>query len=341
MAKKVTIKDLAEFTGLSPATVSRVLNNSSLVKDATKKRVEEAMNQLGMPLAHYSEGMKDNKPIIVLNIPDIENNYYQRVISGATVSAKAHDCHILVYESSLKNNRVYDFIDMIQNVNASGVITLNNLSADILHKINNVRPIVQCSEYTPDTNIPYVTINNYQSAKYATEYLLSTGRNKIAFINGPLNFRYAIERQRGFTDAMESAGLSVPQNWIVQLPKINFDMAYASACQLLDAEIVPNAFFTISDVIAAAVIRAAKQFKFRVPEDISVVGFDNIDISMMTTPSITTVSQPCFQIGYTACDMLIDMISNPSSSAKTILLNTELVIRESTAPPSARRLNNM
>lgn len=341
MAKKVTIKDLAEFTGLSPATVSRVLNNSSLVKDATKKRVEEAMNQLGMPLAHYSEGMKDNKPIIVLNIPDIENNYYQRVISGATVSAKAHDCHILVYESSLKNNRVYDFIDMIQNVNASGVITLNNLSADILHKINNVRPIVQCSEYNPDTNIPYVTINNYQSAKYATEYLLSTGRNKIAFINGPLNFRYAIERQRGFTDAMESAGLSVPQNWIVQLPKINFDMSYASACQLLDAEIVPNAFFTISDVIAAAVIRAAKQFKFRVPEDISVVGFDNIDISMMTTPSITTVSQPCFQIGYTACDMLIDMISNPSSSAKTILLNTELVIRESTAPPSARRLNNM
>lgn len=337
MSKKVTIQMLAEYTGLSPATISRVFNHSNLVKESTRRQVEEAMTALGMPPAPAAAQKETLKPTIILNIPDIENNYYQKIISGATVSAKAHNCNVLVYESSLRSKRLYDFIDMLQNVQASGVITLNHLTVEALHKINNTVPVVQCSEYNPEANIPYVTINNYQSARYATEYLISTGRNKIAFLNGPLNFRYALERRRGFVSAMENAGLSVPNNWIVQLPKINFDMAYASACQLLDADVIPNAFFAISDILAAAAIRAARQFQLRVPEDISVIGFDNIDISMMTTPSITTVSQPCFQIGYTACDMLIDLISNPSTVSKTILLNTELIVRESTVSLSARR----
>lgn len=337
MSKKVTIQMLAEYTGLSPATISRAFNHSDLVKESTRRQVEEAMTALGMPPTPAVTQKETLKPTIILNIPDIENNYYQKIISGATVSAKAHNCNVLVYESSLRNKRLYDFIDMLQNVQASGVITLNNLTVEALHKINNTVPVVQCSEYNPEANIPYVTINNYQSARYATEYLISTGRNKIAFLNGPLNSRYALERRRGFVSAMENAGLSVPNNWIVQLPKINFDMAYASACQLLDADVIPNAFFAISDILAAAAIRAAKQFQLRVPEDISVIGFDNIDISMMTTPSITTVSQPCFQIGYTACDMLIDLISNPSTVSKTILLNTELIVRESTVSLSARR----
>lgn len=337
MSKKVTIQMLAEYTGLSPATISRVFNHSDLVKESTRRQVEEAMTALGMPPTPAAAQKETLKPTIILNIPDIENNYYQKIISGATVSAKAHNCNVLVYESSLRNKRLYDFIDMLQNVQASGVITLNHLTVEALHKINNTVPVVQCSEYNPEANIPYVTINNYQSARYATEYLISTGRNKIAFLNGPLNFRYALERRRGFVSAMENAGLSVPNNWIVQLPKINFDMAYASACQLLDADVIPNAFFAISDILAAAAIRAAKQFQLRVPEDISVIGFDNIDISMMTTPSITTVSQPCFQIGYAACDMLIDLISNPSTVSKTILLNTELIVRESTVSLSARR----
>ena len=107
-------------------------------------------------------------------------------------------------------------------------------------------------------------------------------------------------------NALRNAEVMIPKQWIVQLPEVSYEMAYAAVCRLLNSDSRPNAFFTISDVFAAAVIRAAKRFHLHVPRDILVVGFDNIELSSMTSPSITTVNQPKFQMGYTACEMLLD-----------------------------------
>lgn len=163
------------------------------------------------------------------------------------------------------------------------------------------------------------------------EYLLSCGCNKISLINGPRNFRYAAERLRGFADVMEQAGLFVPKNWIVQLPEVDFSIAYAAVCKVLNADIRPNAFFAVSDIFAAAAIRSAHRYGLRVPEDIMVVGFDNIPISMMTSPSITTISQPTVSEGYAACELLVDMIENPEIHPQSLVLETELIVRESTS----------
>ena len=116
----------------------------------------------------------------------------------------------------------------------------------------------------------------------------------------------------------------IPKQWIVQLPEVSYEMAYAAVCRLLNSDSRPNAFFTISDVFAAAVIRAAKRFHLHVPRDILVVGFDNIELSSMTSP------QPKFQMGYTACEMLLELMEDPHGEMKSLLLDTELVIREST-----------
>ena len=124
-------------------------------------------------------------------------------------------------------------------------------------------------------------------------------------------------------NALRNAEVMIPKQWIVQLPEVSYEMAYAAVCRLLNSDSRPNAFFTISDVFAAAVIRAAKRFHLHVPRDILVVGFDNIELSSMTSP-------PKFQMGYTACEMLLELIEDPQEEMKSLLLDTELVIREST-----------
>jgi len=150
-------------------------------------------------------------------------------------------------------------------------------------------------------------------------------------INGPMSFKYAVKRQEGFLDTLRKKDISVRPDWIVSLPEVNYQMAYSAVCRLLNNEIRPNAFFVISDVFAAAVIRAAKRFDLRIPEDIIVVGFDNLDISIMTCPTITTVNQPSFQLGYSACELLLDSINHPDMFPKSLILDTELIIRESSA----------
>lgn len=330
MSKKITVQDIANFACVSSATVSRVINHRELVKEQTVKAVEDAMKALGVN-PRYSEN-KDHysRDIIIMNVQDIRNSFYQQIMDGANISAKSHNCDLMVTQSSLKKDRIPDFIRLLKNVNASGVILLSSLPLQSLQAIANEVPVVQCSEYNEESNLPYVSINNYESAKLATEYLIASGRNKIAFINGPLSYRYAVERRRGYMDAMNNSGLTVRPDWCVQLPKVDFDMAYASVRKMLESRILPNAFFAVSDILAAAAIKAITQSGLKVPDDVSVVGFDNIPISVMTRPSITTVSQPGYQLGFCACDMVHDLISNTSLDSKSIMLNTEFIIREST-----------
>ncbi len=328
---KITVDDIAKKAGVSPATVSRVLHHRELVKSETIQQVENAMSALGCLLERGTLVATTTQPLIILNVPEFNNVFYLKVINGAIVSAKAHGYHLLINYSPLDRNSVYSFISLIKQVHAVGVILLNLLSKEQLDMIHSVVPLVQCCEYNESADYPYVSIDDYNAATNAAEYIVSCNCNKIAMINGPTSFKYAVKRQEGFLDALHRKEISVRPDWIVSLPEVNYQMAYSAVCRLLNNEVRPNAFFVISDVFAAAVIRAAKRFSLRIPEDIIVVGFDNIDVSIMTCPTITTVNQPSFQLGYSACELLLDSINQPNESTKSLILDTELIIRESSA----------
>ncbi|MDD2993858.1 MAG: substrate-binding domain-containing protein, partial [Pygmaiobacter sp.] len=156
------------------------------------------------------------------------------------------------------------------------------------------------------------------------------GRNKLAFICGPQNYKYSRERKAGFLEVLQRYHLSVPQNWVVQMPDNNYDLAYSALCHLLSSPEIPNGIFACSDVYATAVIRAARRYALQVPADIMVVGFDNVDLAVMTTPSLTTISQPRYQMGYTACNLLLERLNDANAEVKSMLLETELIVREST-----------
>ena len=159
---------------------------------------------------------------------------------------------------------------------------------------------------------------------------MSLGKKNIAFINGPIHYKYARDRLTGYINALENAHIEINPDFIIQLQEINYDMAVSAALQLMYSPNRPEAFFAISDVYAAAVIKAAQKAKLRIPQDIIVIGFDNIEISAMCTPSITTINQPRFQMGFLSCEMLINRMHGNNLPLPNLYLETELIVRNST-----------
>ncbi|KGO29626.1 hypothetical protein Q757_06950, partial [Oenococcus alcoholitolerans] len=174
--------------------------------------------------------------------------------------------------------------------------------------------------------LPYVTIDDYSAAKTATEKLISLNKQKIGLINGPRSFRYARERERGFRDALKENGINANEDWILSLPVIKYDIALPIVDQIFSTEYYPEAFFCISDTFGAAVVTIAKKHKLKMPEDLSIIGFDDTIFSQIISPPITTVSQPKFKIGYSA----VELLEKYDLKKEHIILGTKLIMRKTT-----------
>ncbi|MDR2659640.1 MAG: LacI family DNA-binding transcriptional regulator [Spirochaetaceae bacterium] len=335
--KKPTYMEIAEKTGISSATISRVVTGASNVKEETRRRVLFALEEHGFNTADIIErerarGERFGRPVI-FNIPTMANPFYSQIIFGAKSAAVRHGYRLLINEEHINGNTIDSIINLVQSVNAAGLILTNFAETAYLKKLSSVIPLVQCCEYDATLNIPYVSIDDIAAAHTVMDYLFSLGRRRIAFINGPIRYKYARHRLQGYTEALEEAGIGMKADLIIQLPEINYDMAVSAVTQLLNthqADDAPDAIFCVSDVFAAASIKAASRLGFSVPGGLVITGFDNIEIAGMISPSITTIDQPRFQIGFSGTEILAERIANPSAPARGILLETSLIVREST-----------
>ena len=333
--KKSNYIRIARESGVSIATVSRVINNHPYVKDETRKKVIDAMDLLGYNTNEFIIKPKSkNNGLIIFHVPSLSNPFYSKIINGANVAATRHGYHILINEGDINPGNLSHLLDILKKFDVAGLIVLNNLSSELLDKFNSIIPLVQCCEYNEDSDISYVSIDDISASKMVMEYILSNNRRKIALINGPIHYKYAQHRLNGYLDVLKNANIPVENNWIVTLPEIDYDMAVSACSHLLNSFNRPNAIFAISDVFAAAAIKASSNIGLRVPQDVLVVGFDNVDIAIMTNPTITTVNQPKFQLGFMACELLIEKISDPNIPFRKILFDVELIIRESSKVPS-------
>lgn len=331
---KLPVNRIASVTGLSPATVSRVINHPEIVNDETKKKVEKAIRDEGYDLdALTKRQTESNKRIIVVALPSIDNPFYNSVVKGIKTSAHNHSYEVLIYTGNITPSTVRQFFDVLKMSSARGVISISRkLDTEIADRIDGELPFVQCCEYNCESVATYVSINDYASAKTATEYILNMNYRRIALINGPLSFNYAVERQRGFESALSERGIIIPANWKISVPEVSYSLGYSAASQLLGSKERPDAIFCAADVFAISVIKAAKRYSLRVPEDLGVVGFDNIEVVSVINPGITTINQPSYQIGFTAGETLFEKIVDPHSRPRSILLDTELIARDSIVP---------
>ena len=158
---------------------------------------------------------------------------------------------------------------------------------------------------------------------------MQRGRRRVALINGPDKFKYARQRYLGYAEALREAGIPVDPSLIFKVTEMGFDSSFAVARQLLTAGVRPDAILATSDMFAAAVVKAASTEGVQIPADCSLIGFDNTYISMVSHPSVTAVNMPQFQLGYMVCEILADRMVNPTGEARHVLLETELVLRDS------------
>ena len=329
MKEKATLTQIAQKAGVSIATVSRILNGTGQVTPATRQKVLQAIRDL-----EYKSALNCLTPVyqtILVLVPDFVNPFYANIIDGIQQTAHDNDFEVFLMPTKDSYPNTGYLVNMIRKEGFSGVLWLSSTPpAELLPIIAHHCPCVMCCEYPEGQACSYVSIDDVSAAYKAVKYLISTGCRKIGFVNCSLKYKYARHRRDGYLRALEDAGLEYNPEWYVSIPTIDYTLAYSAILQTLNAGAAPDAFFSCSDVYAAATINAAQRLGIRVPEDLSVIGFDNIETSRMTLPAITTIAQPGFQMGQQACSMLVEKILNPQQPDRHMLLSTELVIRDST-----------
>lgn len=336
MAKKPTICEIAKLTGVSPATVSRAINHPELVQNATRTQIATAIRELGYiaPGTRNQNSYGSSKGLIAIEVPWLDNPFYSEIIRGVQVAAQAKGYDSCIIWSHLDSESPESLTNQLVYMKVSGIIVVSPLDLATLEALEAIAPVVQCCEFNPEANIPYVTIDDYTSATRAVEYLVSCGCEKLGILRGPSSFKYARERYRAFKDVLANLGLVKRSKWIRKIPDNSYELAYAEACYLFASGDIPDGIFCCSDVFAAAVLGAAHKYGINVPEDLMLAGFDNVSMAEMVIPALTTVNQPRYRMGFTACSMLIERMAGKATNT-SVLLDTELIVRDTTLAKGA------
>lgn len=181
--------------------------------------------------------------MILINIPSLTNPFYSDIVQGIKSSASNNGFEFLLYSGNITEENINKFIDILTSSGCSGIITLNLIPIALLRIITEYVPVVQCCEYIESPYASSVGINDFAAVQCAMDYFLSIGRKKISLINGPLSFRYSLNRRDAYISIMKNADIVFPPQWIIQLPDLNPDMAFSSVVKLLSSDNPPDCFF--------------------------------------------------------------------------------------------------
>ncbi len=341
MNGKVTIYDIAKTAGVSPATVSRMIHQPGVVTRKTRDKILKAFEfheispeDLGTKKRSSSASSikkASQESVILVCIPTWNNPFYDDILEGIKDFLSHAHCHMVVTLEIPERSTISSFLNYCASLQISGIIVMYALSEDVLRQLNAAYPVVQCSEYNPFLkNIPYVSIDDYSITKIAIAHLINEGCKKIAFFSSSYDYRHVQSRYRAYRSMLTGNGLAVRPEYVVQVADFSYNRILTAANHFFQLADPPDAIFATSDKHAHAVIKAGQALGFRIPEDIKVFGFDNTMYASLSTPTISTISQPRRELGMQSAKLLLSLIRNPYEQVKPILLPSKLVIQEST-----------
>jgi LacI family transcriptional regulator len=334
---KVTIVDVAEKAGVSFGTVSRVINNDIHVRPETRERVQGVMQKLGYTANRQARSLAGGRSnIIGVLVPDLGTGYIGEIIRGIDAELSLTDLDLILYTTHRTASKEANYVANLAKGMVDGLLlVLPRAPADYTGTLTNRGvPFVLIDHQGIGRDCPAVGATNWQGAYHATEYLIKLGHTRIGFITGSMDLGCADERLEGYRSALRTYHLPNEPELIYEGTFFQPD-GYAGATSLLNLANPPTAIFASNDVMAMGVMDAVRNRGFRVPDDISVVGFDDIPQASVVRPGLTTVSQPLEKMGRVATQMLLDLFRNKEKTDNRIELPTELVIRESCQPPRA------
>lgn len=325
--KTATLQSIAHDHNVSIATVSRVLNNKGNVSSELKEAITQSLINNGYELVH---SIKPSHTVAVF-VPDYSNPFNIDVLSGIEKAAKLAGYRMVLIRTKSKETTLNHYLSLIEDMNVIGIISLSPFSdVKTVKQLNAIIPTVMCSDYIYHDDLSLVSIDDTKAAYNATNFLIKAGRKNLIHITSTLNHNYAILRQEGFLTACEDYNIHISEDNILYLSTINYDLAYSQLNYIFRQNKKFDGVFASSDIFAAAAVKAALNNNYKIPEDIAIIGFDNIDITTIITPSITTVNQPRFDIGFQSLELLLEKIRKENAVEKQIFLETTLILRETT-----------
>ncbi|WP_207655751.1 LacI family DNA-binding transcriptional regulator [Vallitalea okinawensis] len=324
----VKIQDVAKKAGVSISTVSRVLNGYKHVSDELKDKVTKAVEELEYRPNQVARSLASQRTnLIGIIVPDLTNHYYSRMISSIEEYASERNYNIVVCNIKENLDKEVRYLNVLKEMWADGIILMHEKVDERTKEMLKAYkiPVVLASVKIDGLKVPSVNIDDYHAAYDATNYLIQKGHERIGIIAGDMqDITAGQQRYRGFIDALKGHGIK--QNPLyMREGKFKIEDGYQAMDDILDnSQVKPTAIFAVSDSMAIGAMNCAIDRGYQVPDDISIIGFDNIDLAAAVRPRLTTVNQPAEEIGRQSMKTLIALI-NGKNTKKDIILDHSIV----------------
>jgi LacI family transcriptional regulator len=329
-----TIREVAKRAGVSYATVSHVINNTRFVSQDTRGRVQAAMNELNYrPNALARSLRRGQTNTLGLILPDSANPFFAEIGRSIEDTAFKLGFSVILCNTERDTNREQLYVDLLSKKQVDGIIFVAaGDQADSLNfLLSQGMPCVLIDRDLPNIEVDAVLTDNQQGGYLATRHLIELGHRRIACIAGPSHITPSAERITGYRQALEEAGIAFNEALVVG-GDYHPDSGLHIAAALLDLASPPTAFFALNDLMAMGALRAAAVAGRRVPEDLAIVGYDDIEFASFTNPPLSTVAQPKSEIGSQATKLLVERIADKTTRTRRVVLLPELIIRGSSRP---------
>lgn len=329
-----TIKEVAEKAGVSIQTVSRVLNNRPDVSPETRQRIQSVIKDLSFQPYAVAQGLRSKRTFTLgLVASDFSDFWFSQVVTGAEIEAHAHGYFFMLGSTGCDRQSEPKFLKLLTQRHVDGILFVRASCPDDLGYLSNLQhsgiPVVSTGFYLPGADFSIAEVNNIDGGQKATQYLLDLGHTRVAMITGPTDWKSVSDRSQGYMQALKTAGISPDPILTVHGESWLHRSGYEAMKELLSRESPFTALFAHNDRMARGAISALHDAGLRVPQDISVVGYDDIPEAEFSDPPLTTIRQPMQEVGVAATRMLIQMIEDLQATPQQILFDTELVIRSS------------
>jgi LacI family transcriptional regulator len=323
-----SIKDIAEACGVSPMTVSRAINNSKEISKTTRERILKVCEDMGYRPNAAARSLLSNKTnMIGLIIPDITNQYYSYVSKGVSAYLEGLGYGLILCNSDRKPDNEFKYMDFLTQKRVDGIIIIPVQSSVHSYKIlMNGVPFVQVDNYVDGLEASFIGNDNYEGGRKITAHMIKQGYKRIGVILSKKESTASNERLKGYIDVMKEEGLDVDYGIIIN-SNASFEDGFKLAEELIDKKV--DSIFAINDNLAIGVMKYCFSMGIKIPKEIGLAGYDDLEQAQMLPIPLTTVHQHKFNLGNTAAKVLMDEINHVNTEKKKIILQPEIVIRKS------------
>jgi DNA-binding LacI/PurR family transcriptional regulator len=332
--EQITIKDIAKALNISTSTVSRALRNHPDISDETKKAVSELAKQMQYHPNSIASSLRNKKTeTIGIVVPEIIHTFFASVIAGVEEVAYQEGYKVIICQSNENYQKEIVNIQTLISARVDGIlVSISNQTKEIDHlrlALSRKIPLVFFDRVSEELDTTKVVVNDYEGAITATQYLIDTGCKRIAHISGPQNLAICKQRKEGYLAALKKNKMTIDEALIVECNLEQHD-ATSITEKLLNLPTIPDAIFAVTDPVAIGAHITIRKHGYKIPEQISLMGFTNDAVSEIIEPSISTMAQPSFEMGKVATHQLLYQIKHKNAKHERLELKTTLIARNST-----------